>query len=151
MSQERVMDVIDHARNFYSQLDTYYKGLSKVADQERVKIFLDYLSECERRHEQALALYEENAPDDVVDTWYKCGADTATAKDIDPSKLTADMNVDTVLREALRLNQCLSNLYQEAIDRAQTDRVKEVFSTLLEAHKKDMHNLVRDAGHLQDC
>ena len=45
MSQERVIDVIDHARDFYSQLSKYHDGLSVVTDQERVKIFLDYLSE----------------------------------------------------------------------------------------------------------
>jgi rubrerythrin len=148
MSQERVIDVIDHARDFYSQLSIYYDDLSTVADRERVKIFLDYLSESERRHGQALAEYEEIAPHDVIDTWFKCGADTAI--DLKPSTLTSDMDVDTVLREALRLDQCLSDLYQEAIDRAQTDRIKEVFTNLLEANKKDMRNLVRDSGHLHD-
>lgn len=121
MSQERVIDVIDHARDFYSQLSKYYDALSVVADRERVKIFLDYLSECAKRHKQALAEYEDTAPHNVIDTWFKCGADTATAKDFEPSTLTADMDVDTVLREALRLDQCLSDLYQEAIDRAQTE------------------------------
>ena len=60
------------------------------------------------------------------------------------------MDVDSVLREALRLDQCLSDLYQEVIERAQTDRIREVFTNLLEANKKDMRNLARDFGHLQD-
>lgn len=150
MSQEQVIDMIDHARDFYSQLSKYYDELSVVADRERVKIFLDYLSECEKRHEQALAKYEETAPHDVIDTWFKCGADKANESCFQSPKLTADMDADTVLREALRLDQCLSDLYQEAIDRAQTDRIKEVFTNLLEANKKDMRNLVRDSGHLHD-
>ena len=62
----------------------------------------------------------------------------------------ADMDVDTVLREALRLDECLSELYQEVIDRAQTDRIKEVFTNLLEVNKKEMRDLVRDSGHLRD-
>ncbi len=150
MSQERVLDVIDHARNFYSQLSRYYDELSVIADQERVKILLNYLSECEKRHEQALSEYEELASGDIIDTWFKCGADKATDKSFEPAELSADMDVDTVLREALRLDQCLSDLYQEAIDRAQTDRIKEVFTNLLEANKKDMRDLVRDSGHLYD-
>lgn len=150
MSQERVIDVIDHARNFYSQLSRYYDDLSIIADQERVKILLDYLSECEKRHEKALAEYEEIASDDVIDTWLKCGADAATSEAFESARLTSDMDVDTVLREALRLDQCLSDLYQEIIDRAQTDRIKEVFSNLLESNKKEMHDLVRDCGHLHD-
>ncbi len=150
MSQERVLDIIEHARNFCSELSTYYNALSEVADRERVKIFLDYLSECEQRHDRALAEYEETAPDEIIDTWFKCGADRATDKCIHPSGLTPDMDVDSVLREALRLDQCLSDLYQEVIERAQTDRIREVFTNLLEANKKDMRNLARDFGHLQD-
>jgi len=150
MSQERVVDIIDHARNFYSQLSKYYDELSIIADRERVKILLDYLSACEKRHEQALADYEGIAPHDVIDTWFKYGADKAINEFSEPSKLTSDMDVDAVVREALRLDQCLSDLYQEVIDRAQTNRIREVFTNLLESNKKDMRDLVRDSGHLHD-
>ena len=150
MSQERVIDIIGHARAFHSQLSEYYENLSALADRERVKIFLDYLSECEKRHEQALSEYEEIAPHEVIDTWFKCGADTASASDFTPSELTHDMDVDTVLREALRLDQCLSDLYREAMNRAQTARIKEVFTNLLDTNQKEMRNLVRDSEHLHD-
>jgi rubrerythrin len=150
MSQGRVGDVIDHARSFYSQLSKYYDELSAVADQERVRILLNYLSSCESRHEQALAEYEETGPRDIINTWYKCGADKATAECFKPSIITSDMDVDTILHEALRLDQCLSDLYQEVIDRAQTDSIREVFTNLLKANKKDMRDLVRDSGHLHD-
>jgi rubrerythrin len=150
MSQERVVDIIDHAREFYSRLSKYHDELSAVADRERVKILLDYLSDCEQRHEQALADYEGIAPHAVIDTWFKCGADKAINELSEASQLTSDMDVDTVLREALRLDQCLSDLYQELIDRAQTDRIREIFTRLLETNKKEMRNLVRDSGHLYD-
>ncbi|MDF7801172.1 ferritin family protein [Pontiellaceae bacterium B1224] len=150
MSQERVLDIIDHARKFYSQLSKYYDEMSAVADQARVKMLLNYLSACEKRHEQALAEYEKSAPKDVIDTWYKCGADKVEELSCNPLKLTSDMDIDTILREALRLDECLSVLYQEAIDRAQTPRIKEVFTNLIESNKKDMRNLVRDCGHLRD-
>ncbi len=150
MSRERVLDVIEHARDFHSQLSKYYDELSHVSDRERVKILLHYLSECEKRHEQALADYEEIAPDEVLNTWFKYGADKAINELLEPSKLTSDMDVETVLREVLRLDQCLSALYQEMIDRAQTDSIREVFTNLLESNKQDMRNLVRDCGHLSD-
>ncbi len=150
MSQEKVLDIIDHARGFHAQLSKYYDELSEIADRERAKIFLNYLSSCEKRHEQALAEYEEIAPHNITDTWFKCGADKAINEFLAPRTLTSDMDSDAVLREALRLDQCLSDLYQEAIDRAQTPRIKEVFTNLLETNKKDMRNLSRDSGHLHD-
>ena len=150
MGKERVLDVIDHARDFHSQLSRYYDSLSAVADRARVKIFLDYLSACAKRHEEVLAEYEENAPREIMDTWVSCAADAPIAKALELKPLTPGMDVDTVLREALRLDECLSEMYREVIDRAATDRIREVFTRLLEANQKDMHNLARDSGHLHD-
>jgi len=150
MSQERVSDVIDHVRIFYSQLSKYYEGLSALADQERVKILLNYLAEFEKRNELALAEYEEAAPNDVINTWFKYGVDKEPAESFALATLASDMDVDAVVREALRLDQCLSDLYQEVIERAQTDRIQELFTNLLEANKKNMRDLVRDSEHLQD-
>ena len=150
MSQERVLDIIDHARNFYTQLSNYYERLSDIADQERVKILLNYLSELETRHEQALAEYERTAPHEVIDTRFKYGIDKETAECFTTPTLSSDMDVDAVMREAMRLDQCISSLYQTAADRAQTDRIRELFTSLLEANKKDMRNLCRDSEHLQD-
>jgi rubrerythrin len=142
--------VIDHARDFYAQLGRYYDALKEVADRERVKMLLDYLSACEKRHAQALAEYELTAPHEIIDTWFKWGADKATNECLEPAKLSPDMDVDTVLREALRLDQCLSDLYQEIVERAHTERIREIFTDLLEANKKDMRNLVRGAVQMRD-
>lgn len=150
MGQERILDVIDHARNFHSQLGRYYDSLGAMADRDRVKIFLDYLSACAKRHEQALAEYEEDAPREIVDTWLTCESDTLIGKALELKSLTPDMDVDTVLREALRLDECLSEMYREVIDRAPGERVREVFTRLLETNQKEMQNLVRDSGHLHD-
>lgn len=150
MGKERIVDVLEHAREFHAQLSRYYDSLATVADRARVKIFLDYLSACARRHEEALAEYEEVAPRDVMDTWVSCATDARIGKALELKTLTPGMQVEEVLREALRLDECLSELYREVIDRAATDRVREVFTRLLETNQKDMHNLARDSGHLHD-
>ena len=150
MSQERVRDIIDHARDFYSQLGTYYAGLSTVADQERVKMLLNYLGDWEKKHEQALAEYEESASDGIMDTWFQCGADMMDSNCFTPAPLTPDMDIDTVMREVLRLEECLQKLYTEAINRSDTAQIKEVFTNLLEAKRRDIRNLVQAAQQLQD-
>ena len=150
MSPERVIDIIEHVRAFYSQLSVYYRAMSDDADQQRVKLLLDYLSDVEKRHEQVLAEYEENAPSDILNTWFQYGDDSAIPNTYQPTELSSDVDVDFVIQEALRIDQHLSNLYQHAIDRAQTERIKEVFKHLLASNQKEMRNLVRDAGHLHD-
>ena len=85
-----------------------------------------------------------------MNTWFKCGPDTATDACFNPDALLADMEVDEVIEEAIRLENCLSSLYTEMADRAQTDEVRQLFETLLSSNQKHIRNLVRDAEHLND-
>ena len=50
MAYETVRDILDRVRNFHDQVGEYYHRLYSIADKERVRILLDYLS----RHEKHL-------------------------------------------------------------------------------------------------
>ena len=149
MSQERSVDIIDHAKNFHSELSEYYHKLSGIADKERVRILLNYLSENEKKQEEALAEYEGVAPHEVMDTWFKYGPDIPE-KSFEEEKMSADMDVDAVVHEAVRLDNYLSEMYKTAITRAQSESIKKVFINLLALNEKHIRDLVRDSEHLTD-
>lgn len=150
MPQRRAMDILDHARAFYGTLSDYFERLTHVTDKERIRMLLLYLVESERARGNALLEYERTAPVDLMDTWFKCGPDKADGSCFNPDALLADMDVDEVIQEAIRLENCLSALYSEMADRAQTDEVRELFETLLRSNEKHIRNLVRDAEQLRD-
>ena len=151
MAQEKVMHLIDHARDLHAQLSMYYEELGERTEQERVKILLKYLSESEARHEEALEEYERVfASPDVTDTWFQFEPDMMTTDEPFSSTITPDMDIDEVLREVLRFDEQLSELYREIIKRAQFKRIKEVFSNLLQTNEKEMRDLARDFAHMHD-
>ncbi|WP_372845592.1 hypothetical protein [Pontiella sp.] len=150
MSQERVMDIIDRARDFHAQLSEYFAARSAGSDKAWAKILLNYLGEAEKRHEEALEDYEKHVSHDVTDTWLQFPPDIKVEHYLTPAEITADMDAEDVLREVLRLDQRLSELYREVVKRAHSKRIKEVFTNLLETNEKEMRNLSRDFGHMQD-
>lgn len=151
MPQEQVLDLIEHARDLHARLSKYYEELGDKSDKAKVKILLDYLSETEARHEDALAEYETSfAPPDVNDTWFQFEPDMLAGERPVPADITPDMDIDAVLREVLRVDELLSELYKEIVKRADSKRIKEVFSNLLAANEKEIRNLARDFAHMHD-
>ncbi|VGO15847.1 hypothetical protein PDESU_04434 [Pontiella desulfatans] len=144
------MDVIDQARDFHTRLAEYYGTLSAETDKVRVKILLDYLGEAEQRHEEALEVYEKQVSHDVTDTWLQFPPNIGVEDYLAPAELTHEMDAEAVLREVLRLDERLSELYREVVKRAHSKRIKEVFTNLLETNEKEMRNLARDFGHMHD-
>ena len=68
---KQTKDVLDYARTFHRQLSEYYDSLSKLAEKQRVKMLLDYLSRHEKHLDEILADYEEDASKKVMNTWLK--------------------------------------------------------------------------------
>jgi hypothetical protein len=144
------MDIIDQARNYHSRLSDYFGKLSADSDKAWVKILLNYLGEAEARHEEALEEYEKHVSHDVTDTWLQFPPDIKIENYLIPAEITPDMDAEAILREVLRLDERLSELYREVVKRAHAKRIKEVFTNLLETNEKEMRNLSRDFGNMQD-
>ena len=150
VTQEQVIDIIDHTRQFYCRLSEYYAQLGSTSKKELVRILLNYLSEAVMRHEHALAEYEKHASRDISDTWFQFEPEMVTDEWPDPASITPDMDVDAVVREVLRLDERLSERYRKIVNLAHSERIKEVFTNLLETNEKEMRNLARDFAHMHD-
>jgi hypothetical protein len=151
MAQAQIMDLIDHARELHGHLSAYYEDLSEQTDLIRVKILLDYLSEAESRHEEALAKYERNfATPDITDTWYQFEPDLLKDEEWAKPNITPGMDADAVLKEVLHIDEHLSELYRDIVKHAHSKRIKDVFTNLLETNEKETKDLARDFAHMHD-
>ena len=150
MPFETVKDVLDHARAFHQELEIYYDRMSQIAEKERVQILLEYLSRHERHLDECLAAYENDAVHAVLDTWYKYTPDKATVHDIESLQLKPSMTLADVIAAALKMDQCLVELYQEMLDRSVSEDIKELFKQLLTLEKTEEVQLVRDAVEMED-
>ncbi len=71
MAYETVKDVFDRIRTFHHRVGDYYDRLYSIADTERVKILLDYMSRHEKKLELCISEYEHDAAKDVLEAWFK--------------------------------------------------------------------------------
>ena len=58
--------------------------------------------------------------------------------------------MDDVIEIAVKLNQCLIDLYKEMIKNSETNLIREVFANLMEMEKRQELELVRDAQEWKD-
>ena len=117
MAFETTKEVLDHAREFHTQLSEFYSLLSSKSEKQRVKLLLDYMSQHEKYLEDTLTRYEEEVSDKILNTWFQYPPpkeilDTCREVSI---KETDYLTVDDVIEMAVKLEQCLIDLYKEMI------------------------------------
>lgn len=152
MAFETTKDVLDHAREFHIQLSDFYSLLSRKSEKQRIKLLLDYMSQHEKYLEETLARYEEEVSGKLLNTWFQYPPPKEildTCRKVSISK-TDDLTVDDVIEMAVKLDQCLIDLYKEMIKNSETDEMREVFSNLMEMEKRQELELVRDAQEWKD-
>jgi len=152
MAFETTKDVLDHAREFHTQLSDFYILLSRKSEKERVKLLLDYMSEHEKYLEETLGRYEEEVSGKILNTWFQYPPPKKlleTCREVSINK-TDDLSVDDVIEMAVQLNQCLIDLYKEMIKNSETEQIRDVFTNLMEMEKRQELELVRDAQEWKD-
>jgi rubrerythrin len=152
MAFETTKDVLDHAREFHTQLSDFYTLLSRLSEKQRVKLLLDYMSEHEKYLEETLTRYEEEVSKKILNTLFQYPPPKElleTCREVSINR-TDELSVDDVIEIAVKLNQCLIDLYKEMIKNSETDLIREVFTNLMEMEKRQELELVRDAQEWKD-
>jgi rubrerythrin len=152
MAFETTKDVLDHAREFHTQLSDFYSLLSRKSEKERVKLLLDYMSQHEKYLEETLTRYEEEVSGKILNTWFQYPPPQEildTCREVNINE-TENLTVDDVIEMAVKLDQCLIDLYKEMIKNSETDQMREIFTNLMEMEKRQELELVRDAQEWKD-
>lgn len=149
MRFRRIKDVLDWTRNFHNALAKHYDNLAIGHERDRVGILLYYLAAHERALSEAMKHYEEDEVHDVLDLWYD--PDVDLPQDLDSLTDTLQqVNVDEVLKLALRFHDVLIDLYQTLSEKAPTEGIKDLFDNIAGHEVKEKLRVVRDAGRLED-
>jgi hypothetical protein len=150
MAYETVKDVFDRVRSFHNQVSGYYHRLYAIADKERVKMLLDYMSRHEKKLELCMAEYEDNASKDILNTWFKYTPASTYQECFRDSDLNHDMSIDDVISVALRLDDCIINAFKRIVDSSESNRIKEIFTCLLKSAEKERKKFVNEALELKE-
>lgn len=144
MRFETTRDVLDYVKQFHRKARNLYSELADQEEQERLKLLLNYLSRHENHLAKSLADYEKETSEKILNTWFQYVPDQALLESINDIDIEPNLSVDEIVDLAMRLDDCLIQLYKEMIDHSSAiSEVKEVFQNLLDMEKQEQHRLAR--------
>ncbi len=150
MAFETVRDILDRMRNFHTKVSEYYHQLYCIADKERVKLLLDYMSRHEKHIEKCISEYENDASKDILDTWFMAAPASTHRECFEDSDLNHDMSIDDILTVAMCLNDCLINVFKRIIESTEYSNIKEIFRSLLSLEEQERRKMVNESLELKE-
>lgn len=150
MTTQTTRDILDQARYFHHQLQTFYEALKGKIEQPKLQLILDYLAQHEERMEQALDQYEEGIAAKVADTWFKFSAGVSMEDAIRAIEIRPEPTLDDLMVIAIQLENHFVTLYRNAVDQAVAPAVKEIFERLLNETMRERMKLSRDLVDMHD-
>jgi len=153
MACETIEDIFNRIRRFHKELSDFYQKLNDTAQQERVKMLLDYLQQHEKNLEESLASYQTEVSNNILKTWFKFHIpdelhDTCCKQLSIENKLNA--STDEIVALALKLDDCLINLCSMIIEKTDIPEIRDVFTNLLNLEKKQEMQLARNSLTIND-
>ncbi len=147
---ETTRDIIDLARRFHGEVSAFYEHLGNQASKGRVKLLLQYMSRHEKHLERCLEEYEQDASERILATWFQYAPATTPIEHLQTVQLEPEMSIDDVVEVALRLDECLVDLYREVAEQADSREVTELFCNLLDLEQQEEIAVTRNALSIQD-
>lgn len=131
------------AAEFHKDLREFYERKSKEALSPEVETLLQYLS----RHEGSLAeiieAYEDDAPQEILDAWFKVAPELRAVKQPADIEFAPDATVDEVIDKALEMDESLISVYRMLIRQAVPARLREVLQNLVEEEEREEKRLLK--------
>lgn len=146
----RIRDVLEKARNFHIQLAQFYEQRQAAAGNEKLKVLLNYMQRHEKNLAETLARFSHEAAQRLLDTWLSFVPDDAMCECVKELTIPPGASIDEVVRLALRLDQCLVQLYTQMAERAPTREVRELFLALLREEQKERIHMLRNALTMEE-
>jgi len=141
----QVKNMLKQVRDFHGQLVQYYDRLSKEAEQQRVKMLLDHMSKHEKDLQEGLRAYEETATQNVMDTYIDCEYCNEILATCRQTPIEPETSIEGVIRVAMDVDNCLLRFFREVAEQAETERVRDVFRSLVEMEESELRKLATNA------
>jgi hypothetical protein len=149
---EQVKDVLDYGIDLHGHLSALYNSIGRQADQDRVKMVLDYLSRHERNRGQVMRRYERETDDKIggLDVWLQFAPSPEIERLLADCVVRPDLSVDDVMKTAMAFDNALIEIYKEAAREAEDTHARAIFENLVEMEEKEKQRFIRDAEWIQD-
>ncbi len=150
MRFKKTRDILDHVRQFHQAVSGHCERVSGDTNEKRLRLLLDYISEREQSLADALAVFTEQTPDAILDTWFQYTGDDTAIPNLLNSDLQPDMTPDDLMRLTLQIADHFIALYSDIVAASDIDEVRDVFQNLLDEDRKGKEQLARNFQMMAD-
>lgn len=144
MAPRQFIFFLKWAAEFHRDLRAFYDRKSKEVRSPEVETLLQYLS----RHEDSLAniieAYEDDAPPEILDAWFKVAPELRAVRQPADLEFGPDATVDEVIDKALEMDQSLTTVYRMLLRQAVPERLREVLQGLVEEQEREGKRLMKN-------
>ncbi len=150
MACSTVRDLFDRIRRLHQEVADFAQRMGGQVAGERVHLVLAYLAKHEQHMAAAIADYEHGAAQRLLDTSFA----NLTTMDVDricaELSLSPETTSDDIIRLAVSVDNGLSELYREAMEKAPSEDVRQLFQTLHANNERETRRMVRDMVEVVD-
>lgn len=150
MACATVRDVFDAIRKLHQDVAVFARRADGIAPGERVHLVLAYLARHEQNMAKCMAQYERDAAHKILETPFSKLTTLNMDEVLKKLVLGPQSTAEDVIQLAVSTDACLSHLYQEAVEKAGSDDVRQLFTKLRDHNERETRRMVRDMVEVED-
>ncbi len=147
---KKTSEIIDFARLFHIKMRKFYEEINEHTNEQRIKLFLDFLIEHEKIRENTLTEFLHEASGNILNSWFKYIPENIPNDCFEGKVIDNNLTINDIIDYALKLNNCLMEMYKGLMEEADADEAKELFHNMWKKIEKEEKNMVRDSELLYD-
>lgn len=150
MRIQQLRELIEFIAKCRLDMAQLYHRLHTQADSSRVKLMLEYFEQHQKHIAETLEDYIDDAPNKILDTWYKDIVFEDFGKRCRDTMLAANMTEDDVLNLHLDLENRLIALLEKTAGSSASAEVKGALEDLVRVEKIQQQRLVHSTIRMDD-
>lgn len=135
-------DFLLYIENCHKALADLYQRLSIEANDDKVKLLLEYMKTKEQLSYINLHEYVRRAPLSLLETWLDDFFDQSFPQRCKYLKLKAELTVEDVVTLAIQLDMQLIKVMQTAADNSTTTEAERVLENLSKQEEEMLHQVI---------
>lgn len=151
MQVESVKEAVDWTQNFHQNLARSLQEKKLEASDERTKMLLDYLGDCEQSLVSNLESLKSSADAHVLKTWgYEYMKDFPPKKSLDHGRALSDMDNEQIVKHVEERHNEVIELYDHLKSKAQIPEVYSFIEQIIDIERNEAQRIAQSANRLRD-
>lgn len=150
MRIQQLRDLLEYVANCRLDMAQLYCRLINQADSARVKMMLEYFESHQKSVAEKLLNYMDDAPQRILNTWYKDFVFEDFTKRCQDIMLPANMNEEDVLNLHLELENQLIGLLEKTVNSTTAEDARSALADLIRVEKTQQQRLVHSTIRMDD-